>query len=86
MSTSHTVFKQRLDEEHTWPGMYLFKFVVPKEKQQEIIQLFPDDKLTTKLSKEGNYISITVHKHMQSSDEVIEIYERAHKVEGVIAL
>ncbi len=85
MST-YKIFKQRLDEEHHWPAVYMFKFVVPRDKEQDVLDLFPEENLTSKISKKGKYISFTLQKVMQSSDQVIEIYEEAHKIEGIIAL
>lgn len=84
--SSYQVFKQRLDEQHNWPAVYMFKFVVPRDKGGEVLALFPNDELTSKTSKGGKYISFTLQKVMQSSDQVIEIYEEAHKIEGIIAL
>ena len=86
MSTTHRAFKEKLDKEHAWPGMYMFKFIVPKEKQDAILELFPGEKIAAKESKGGKYISYTIKMMMESSDAVIAIYEEAHKVEGVIAL
>ena len=85
MSTNET-FKQRLDAVHQWPALYMFKFVVPKEKKREVIALFPEDKLTTKNSRNGKYISFTLKKVMQSSDQVMGVYQKAHEIEGIIAL
>lgn len=48
--------------------------------------LFPSNELSTKESKGGKYVSVTAKIMMGSSDDVIKIYEEAHKVEGVIAL
>ena len=79
-------FKDKLDQEHSWPGIYLFKFVVPKDKKEALIAEFPEESFTEKQSKSGNYISFSLKKTMQSSDEVVEIYIRARKIEGLIAL
>lgn len=79
-------FKDKLDSQHIWPSLYMFKFIVPKGKEGEIYSLFPRNETSTKPSKAGNYISITAKIMMPSSDEVIKIYQQAHKVEGVIAL
>ena len=33
---SRDEFKQQLDQEHQWPGWYLFKFIVPRSKEEEV--------------------------------------------------
>lgn len=79
-------FKEKLDNHHIWPSLYMFKFIVPTERREEINRLFPKNELTSRYSKNKKYISITAQIMMKSSDEVIRVYEKAHAVEGVIAL
>lgn len=79
-------FKEKLDSQHVWPSLYMFKFIVPKGKENEIFSLFPRNELTSKSSKEGNYTSLTAKVMMGSSNEVIRIYREAYKIEGIIAL
>jgi len=79
-------FKEKLDSQHVWPSLYMFKFIVPKGKEPAVISLFPKNELTSKSSKEGNYTSLTAKVMMGSSDEVIRIYQEAYKIDGVIAL
>ena len=83
---AHRAFKEKLDQEHSWPGIYVFKFVVPSNKQQEIRDLFPEEPFTEKKSKAGNYVSFTLKKTIHSSDEVVEMYLKAQEIEGLIAL
>lgn len=85
-ASSYQSFKEKLDQEHRWPSLYMFKFIVPKSKRETIPAMFPDLELKSRESKEGNYISYTIEIIMESSEEVISIYEEAHKVEGLIAL
>ena len=86
MATGYKAFKEKLDLEHKCPCPYMFKFIVPKSKKDAIRKLFPKQQMLEKRSKEGNYVSYTIEMVMQSSDEVIRIYEQAHKIEGIIAL
>jgi putative lipoic acid-binding regulatory protein len=79
-------FREKLEKVHAWPSLYMFKFIVPKHKEGEIYGLFPKHETKSKLSKNGRYISITAKIMAKSSDEVINIYQKANKVEGVIAL
>ena len=64
----------------------MFKFIVSKGRESEVAALFPSNEVSTKLSKNGNYISVTAKVMMRSSDEIIRIYEEAYKIEGVISL
>lgn len=86
MQPSREEFKERLDQEHNWPSKYLFKFIVPSALQDQVSSLFPPDSVSIKASSQGNYRSITVDLLMGSSEEVLEIYEKVHQIEGVIAL
>lgn len=79
-------FKKRLDNNHAWPSLYTFKFIVPSGKEEEIIKIFPMHDVKQKSSSQGNYTSLTAKIMAPSSDEVIRIYLQAHEVEGVIAL
>lgn len=83
---SHKGFKEKLDLEHNWPSTYMFKFVVPSDKVQSFHDIFLKEKLKSKKSKAGNYVSFTLEKIMNSSEEVVEIYLKAKKIEGLIAL
>lgn len=83
---SFKAFKEKLDKEHKWPDNYVFKFVVPAAKENEFKAKFPNESFSEKKSKAGNYISFTLKKMLQSSDEVVEMYVKAKTVEGVISL
>jgi len=39
-----------------------------------------------KKSKKGAYLSFTSRRKINSSDQVIEAYKKAHEIEGLIAL
>jgi hypothetical protein len=79
-------FREKLDQHYAWPSLYIFKFIVPTGKEPDVKKLFPFHETTEKLSKQGNYTSITVQMMMPSSDSVIAIYEEASTIEGLIAL
>ena len=83
---SFKAFQEKLDNEHKWPSTYMFKFVVPKVKANELKAILSKESLQTKDSKTGKYVAFTMKKLMNSSDEVIEIYRRIGKIEGLIAL
>lgn len=83
---SVTAFKEKLDQEHQWPTVYMFKFVVPVAKEQEVEGTFPEEPWQKRHSKEGNYVAFTLKKMINNSDEVVEIYKQARGIEGLIAL
>ena len=79
-------FKNKLDSHYAWPSIYTFKFIVPKGKEVEVRKMFPMHNPTERSSKNGNYISFTVQMMMPSAEAVIEIYESASTIDGIIAL
>ena len=79
-------FKEKLDGAHKWPSLYMFKFIVPQGKEDEVFALFPKNNLTTRASSKGKYISVTAKVMMGSSEAVLEKYKEANKIEGVFAL
>jgi uncharacterized protein len=79
-------FKETLDKSYAWPVLYTFKFIVPTGKEPEVRKLFPRHTPSERLSQNGNYTSVTIQMMMPSSDSVIEVYEFASKIEGIIAL
>ncbi|MBL7876171.1 MAG: DUF493 family protein [Cyclobacteriaceae bacterium] len=81
-----TNFHEKLDQHYAWPSLYVFKFIVPENKTIEVKSLFPNHIASEKPSKNGNYISVTIEMMMPSSAAVIEIYQSAAKIEGIIAL
>ncbi len=78
--------KTRLDAVHTWPSSYQFKFVIPEKQKPQLMAIIPTGLIQEKWSRNRNYVSVTVKTRMQSSDEVITIYERAAQIEGIISL
>ena len=78
--------QQKLDEQYQWPTQYLFKFIVPESKREELEALFPRDEVSSRYSKNGNYVSLTAQVLVESSQAVIEVYRKAHAIEGTIGL
>ncbi|MAH39824.1 MAG: DUF493 domain-containing protein [Puniceicoccaceae bacterium] len=78
--------KQRLDSHYTWPCAYLFKFIVPREQSNQVIELLDDTKLKEKYSAKGRFVSFSCEKLVQSSDEVIALYRLMEKIPGIITL
>jgi uncharacterized protein len=79
-------FREKLDQHYTWPSLYVFKFIVPAGKEDEVKQLFPFHATLEKSSRQGNYKSVTAEMMMPSGDAVLSIYIQASKIEGIVAL
>lgn len=81
--------RKALDLVHSWPAVYMFKFIFEPEPERlaAVLAIFPPEvEVLRKYSKAGKYLSITVREVMMSADEVVARYDQAAKVEGVIVL
>jgi len=78
--------KARLDEEHVWPGVYTFKFIMKVDLVPRFVAILEGHRYTTRSSAAGRHVAITAELFMESSDEVIALYRRAAEFEGVISL
>ena len=86
MTVDKKAFREKLEEVHTFPTLYMFKFIVPKDKVNDVEAIFPKNEVTLKPSSGGKYLSATAKVMASSSDQIIEIYEKAQNIEGLIAL
>ena len=94
MTKSSEIFykelKERLNECHTWPTNYLFKFIVEntQEKRNELKSFFDSKALSLKerISSNSKYVSFTISVKVSSADNVIKIYKSVSKIEGIISL
>ncbi len=82
--------KDSLEATTKFPSEYLYKFIVPANGNQvvEIEELFKEKlaKITSKESKTGKYVSVSIKVILSSSEEVISYYRKAEKIEGIISL
>lgn len=69
-----------------WPTEYMFKFIAPVEKSNEVISILPVEDFSTKTSENGNYVSFTSLSTLESEEDVIDIYKKAAAIKGVISL
>lgn len=79
-------FKEKIEKEHSFPGTYLFKFIVPKANAQQVLDILPEGTLTLRDSSSAHYTSVTLYAPIASSDEVIAVYLQAYQINGIIAL
>lgn len=82
--------KESLLETTKFPTKYMYKFIIPKsdEKFAQIEHIFDNlgAVISSKPSKTGKYVSLTVIVSMPGPDEIITKYKEVSKVEGVISL
>lgn len=88
MSNPYDKLKIQLELQE-WPNVYLFKFIVPNssEKIAQTTALFDDSaELNLRESSKGTYMSISAKELMMDVDSIIEKYNRASQIEGLVAL
>jgi hypothetical protein len=51
-----------------------------------LVELLPKVDLKIKTSATNKFVSITLSMEMESSDSVIDIYNQAYQIEGIIAI
>ena len=79
-------FKKKLEANHDFPCSYMFKFIVPIRKKEALLNLLPKVTIKIKKSTSNKFVSITLSMEIESSDKVIDIYNQAYQVEGLIAM
>ncbi len=79
-------FKEKLEAQTTFPALYMFKFIVPKGKENEVAALLPNNDMVLKESAQGTYVSATIKAMMPGSEAILKVYEEAAKIEGIISL
>jgi hypothetical protein len=82
--------KAELDLSNTWPALYLYKFIVPTDKEnilrvEEAFDCMGAVIKTTK-SKTGKFTSISVDVMMKDSQEIIDKYIEVSTIKGIISL
>jgi hypothetical protein len=81
--------KERLEQVHEWPSVYMYKFIFEPDKARLdlVLALFPaESEVLRKYSAGGKYLSLTIKEVMMNADDVVDRYDRASEIEGVIVL
>ncbi len=94
MNSDKEAFFERLQDElyktSAWPTKYLFKFIVPTDKDKiKEIQSFFDNMgaiITTKTSSNGNFTSVSIEAILENPEDVIQKYKAVSHIEGIISL
>ena len=79
-------FEKLLKEKYQFPCEYDFKFVVPSLQKNEIINIFSNARIREKSSKTGKYISFTVTKKVNTSEEIVDSYKKTRMIKNIIML
>ncbi len=86
----YTKLRVKLEETTAFPAKYLYKFIVPSAGNQveEVKSMFNKggEVITTRKSKSGKYVSVSIHMNVDNADEVISYYKKAETIEGIISL
>jgi putative lipoic acid-binding regulatory protein len=93
MEDKETFYKKlqgQLEDTTEFPSDYLFKFIVPSAENQvdEVENLFNNKGavINTKKSKTGKYVSVSIVLTVENATTVIEFYQKAEKIKGIISL
>ena len=78
--------KKKLEANHDFPCSYMFKFIVPISKKDALLNLLPKVAFKIKRSTSNKFVSVTLCVEIESSDKVIDIYNQAYQLEGIIAI
>ncbi len=81
--------KEILDKEEQWPLSYMFKFVCPNKSAviasvEE--KIAGTQKMQRKVSRNGNFVSLTIVMEMPDSKSIIDKYRSVEEIQGLIAL
>tara|TARA_B100000953_G_C17760145_1_gene338688 strand:+ start:179 stop:469 length:291 start_codon:yes stop_codon:yes gene_type:complete len=83
-------FHEQLKKSQSWPGKYIFKFILKSnhpdfDKLKDFFKKF-EKKISIKSSSKKNYKSITISVSFISSHKVISIYRKVSKIDGIIMI
>ncbi|MEQ8909040.1 MAG: DUF493 domain-containing protein [Vicingaceae bacterium] len=81
--------KEKLNENGEWPRVYFFKFIIPADNKKlaKVEALFgAEAQVSIKQSHKGNYLSVSAKEVMLNAENIINRYERANEIEGLMAL
>lgn len=91
MTNDWSNLKARLEEHQPFPSLYMFKFILNSDNKKiaQVEALFNKDKsaeISIRPSHRGRYVSITVKQMVHTVEEIINIYELASAIPGVMIL
>lgn len=72
-----------------WPNVYFFKFIIPNnpENMARVMAMFdPNSEIQLHESENKKFVSVSVKEVMTDANSIIEIYQRAQNIPGIISL
>lgn len=81
--------RKQLNDTHTWPCSFTFKFIVPAEGEGEerLKAIFsPKARFSNRPSRNGRFVAYTIADQVGSAEEVFARYESAATIPGIISL
>lgn len=81
--------RQQLNDTHTWPCVFKFKFIVPAKPENEAsLRAIFGTKAAFQVreSSKGNYRAVTVDEKVSGPDDIFARYEAASKIPGIFSL
>ena len=83
-------FYSQLEKSQSWPGIYMFKFIVktanPKVDNLKALFNTKEKKVSLVASSKKKFQSLTITLEINSPDEVITNYKKAAEFKDVITL
>ncbi len=83
-------FHQQLLESNSWPGVYVFKFIISSSETDKatLLELFENDKVTINVrsSSNGKYTSISIAGKFGNPEIIIKKHKQAAKIPNIIQL
>jgi hypothetical protein len=83
------LLRQRLNEIHIWPSIYMYKFIFERNEEKLIALklIFGESAQFSVLeSANGKYMSLTIKEMMMDAETIFVRYEHVGKIEGIISL
>ncbi len=82
--------KVELDNNTTWPDIYLFKFIVPNidDNVLRVEDAFNcmGAVIKTTQSRTGKYTSISIDVTVKDAQEIIDKYKEVSTIKGIVSL
>jgi putative lipoic acid-binding regulatory protein len=82
----YSSLRKQLERDFQFPLKYMFKFIVPDAKIEEIKPLFETGVMKERASSTGKYRSITITMIVLSPEDVIDKYKSVAHIKGIVAL
>lgn len=81
--------RERLNEIHRWPSIYMFKFILPTDEERitQLKVIFGESaEFKERLSSNGKYTAVTVREMILDADTIFDRYRLATTIQGIISL